>query len=168
MPSKPRTYCSRACQAEGFRQSPEAAEAAFWSLVDKRSNDACWEWLGHRNTAGYGVRSWEGKPRHAHRISWELHNGPIPDGMLVCHHCDNPPCVNPGHLFLGTVSDNAQDKVRKGRDAKPTSKLTPEKVRDIRQRHANGETIAEIAREFDVNTRVISNAVQRITWKLVR
>lgn len=76
----------------------------------------CWIWRGNVNTAtGYGRLFFRGRNLFAHRVSFGLHHGPIPDGMNVCHHCDNPPCVNPEHLFLGTDRDNVDDKMRKGR-----------------------------------------------------
>jgi hypothetical protein len=85
----------------------------FWAYVQKTAS--CWVWTGTQSDNGYG-RIW-GKGRHikAHRFSWELHNGPIPEGMHVCHKCDTPACVNPEHLFLGTASDNMRDMVAKGR-----------------------------------------------------
>lgn len=84
--------------------------------------DGCWEWMGYRNRTGYGGigvplsgRNSYFVQRYAHRVSWELYRGPIPDKICVCHRCDNPSCVNPDHLFLGSRKDNTQDMVKKGR-----------------------------------------------------
>lgn len=88
----------------------------FWSKVAK--SDGCWQWTATLSTSGYGkigVGPHGAGVLHAHRVSWELHFGPIPDGLWVLHHCDNRPCVRPDHLFLGTVIDNMQDAVGKGR-----------------------------------------------------
>lgn len=87
-------------------------ETRFWSRVNK--TDKCWLWTVSNDTR-YGVMSVKGVPTKAHRISWELHNGEIPEGMSVLHTCDNPPCVNPEHLWLGTYGDNIRDAVKKGR-----------------------------------------------------
>ena len=90
-------------------------DSHFWSLVDK--DEGCWVWKGNRFISGKGS-FWDrrqGKARLAHRVAWELAKGPIPDGLCVCHHCDNPPCVRPDHLFIGTQKDNMQDASRKGR-----------------------------------------------------
>lgn len=91
-------------------------ETRFWGKVTK--GDGCWEWCGSRKGGrygGYGTIFYGGKTESAHRVAYQLTYGVIPDGMVVCHRCDHPPCVRPDHLFLGTLSDNAQDCVNKGR-----------------------------------------------------
>jgi excisionase family DNA binding protein len=97
---------------------PNTLEGRFWRYVEK--SDGCWQWTGAANPKGYGNIG-RGKglgTAKAHRVSWELHFGPIPPGLYVCHACDNPPCVRPDHLFLGTAQDNNNDKIAKGRDRK--------------------------------------------------
>lgn len=96
---------------------PKPIAERFWPRVEKRDADECWEWKGSRLQKGYGTMPcWPFKrPALAHRVSWEIHNGNIPDGLIVCHRCDNPPCVNPAHLFLGSHQDNLRDMVKKGR-----------------------------------------------------
>jgi len=89
----------------------------FWRMVEMDSANACWLWIGALRPNGYGVTKYQGRRWAAHRLAWVLTNGSIPDGMLVCHRCDTPLCCNPKHLFLGTVRDNMQDMLKKGRDA---------------------------------------------------
>jgi hypothetical protein len=102
-------------RSDSFRPKPKADPAArFWAKVQR--GEGCWEWQGANNGKGYGCFGKEGsRPYYAHRFSWELHAGPIPDGLFVLHRCDNRRCVNPEHLFLGTQGDNMRDMIAKGR-----------------------------------------------------
>ena len=89
--------------------------ARFWSKVGIGLSDACWIWIAGRQPGGYGRFGLDGRAVFANRVAWVLTHGPIPDGLDVLHRCDNPPCCNPSHLFLGTHTDNMRDMIRKGR-----------------------------------------------------
>ena len=139
-------------------------EARFWEKVHK--TDSCWKWTGATNgTYGCIYTHGERLNTYAHRVSYEIHNGEIPDGMLVMHSCDNPLCVNPDHLSVGTYKDNAQDMARKGRASTPLAKLTPAAVRRIFRKSINGHSKVSLAGDYGVNVATISNIMARRTWK---
>lgn len=148
------------------------AEERFWRHV--RKSDGCWEWTGSTNDSGYGQFKVDKWPVKAHRFSWLLHFGSIPGDLLVCHHCDNPPCVRPDHLFLGSVDNNNHDKMRKGRQLhgahgvvdparlKGRRKLSDEQVREIRRRYAAGQGSTRLlAVEYAVAHTTIVRVVAR-------
>ena len=132
---------------------------SFAAKVDKRGSDECWEWqAGKGGSLGYGKIKIKGKTYLAHRVSWELFFGPIPKGMMVLHKCNNPPCVNPYHLYLGDQSDNMQDRSRAGHmGGRPEPKLYKDEVLVIRSLLQAGKLSQEaIAKMFGVNRRTIS------------
>lgn len=152
-------------------------EARFWPKVE-RSDDGCWRWIGATDAYGYGyiqskrvgqvprVKNWK-----AHRVSWEIaHERLVPVGMFVLHHCDNPPCVNPAHLYVGTKRDNARDRARRGRgresrqfgEANPKAKLTDADVLAIRSAYDDGATQDALAAQYGVAQPHISRIVRRI------
>jgi hypothetical protein len=148
----------------------ERTAERFWSRVEK--TEMCWDWIGYRNTSGYGEFSARNRPISAHRFSYELANGPIPDGLFVCHKCDRPPCVNPEHLGLGTALDNARDRDNKGRGADfrgelcGTTKLKNYQILEIRGLYSSGGiTQKEIAFRYEVKPYTINNIVNRKSWK---
>lgn len=118
---RPHRFCGEPC-ANAAKTRPVADR--FWEKVERSPDpDGCWVWTAATTRIGYGVFAVSRKRKNvrAHRFAWELTHGPIPDGLCVCHACDNPPCVRPDHLWLGTSEDNTADRHRKGRTAKPSS-----------------------------------------------
>ena len=130
----------------------------------------CWVWVGRPNTSGYGTFSLNKKRERAHRVSWMLNRGPIPEGLQVLHKCDNPPCVNPDHLFLGTNADNVKDRVSKGRTApndgetNPKALLTKWLVLKIKRMRKRRMTYKAIGDTFGVSLPAVYKAVHGKTW----
>lgn len=143
-------------------------EERFWSFVDKSKE--CWLWTGGTNFApfDYGHFKVGGATVRAHRFSYELHKGPIPEGMSVCHTCDTPRCVNPDHLWLGTPGENTADMDAKGRRKFANAKLSPAQVRKLRSLHASkGMTYEALGRLFGIRGATARMIVLRRTWKNV-
>lgn len=145
--------------------------ARFWAKVDRRGPDDCWPWTTATNEHGYGVMRPEGKRSgptiKAHRVSLMLAGVEV-DGQLIRHSCDNPPCVNPAHLSVGTHADNSADMVSRDRQARGSrsgvSKLTEQQVTEIRTRAAVGELHQVLAADFGVSRPTISRVVNRKGW----
>ena len=145
----------------------------FWSKV--RIGDGCWEWTRATNAPGYGSLQVFGRWHAAHRLSWEMSNGPIPPGAFVCHHCDNRRCVRPGHLFLGTPAQNSADAARKGRafkkpmpgESNPRARLNEHAVREIRRRASQGESTASLCARFGLSRTSVRYIATRRSWRHV-
>lgn len=142
----------------------------FWARV--KIDGECWVWTGTRSHFGYGTVKFDGRVTLTHRLTYRLHVGPIPNGKHVLHHCDNPSCVRPSHLWLGTNAENVADKVRKERQARGVAigrgHLTEDDVRSIRAEHAaGGTTYARIAVKYGVSKSAICFICERRNWKHV-
>lgn len=143
-------------------------EERFWEFTDRRGPDECWPWVGSF-IYGYGhfaiQRNWERTDYRAPRFSFELHHRPLSDDEIVCHTCDNPPCVNPAHLYAGSHADNARDRSERGRNPRGNVKLTPEQVNEIRLLYAAGECgQRSLAAKFGVTRGAITAIVNGRTW----
>lgn len=132
----------------------------------------CWIWAGSTNLGGYGQLRIKRKPVMAHRYMYEYIHGAVPKKRHVCHHCDNRPCVNPAHLFVGSRWDNMRDAISKGRmkcgEQHYMARLSEALVRQIRNDYASGARITDLSKRFGVGPPNIHNVVNRNTWKHVQ
>lgn len=135
----------------------------------------CWLWVGPAYDNGRGFISYNGRRQYAYRVIWQVYFGEIPPGMVVCHICDNPNCVRPAHLFLGTQRENLLDSIKKGRyncdsrgspgEKNGSAKLTASDVCSIRTLHQEGETITVLSSNYGVCERQIMNIIERKAWR---
>lgn len=153
----------------------------FWGNVDVGDADACWEWRGYVNPDGYGrVRDDDGKLAGTHRVAYRLEHGSVPNSqtgdLRVLHHCDNPPCCNPAHLYLGTQKDNARDRSQRGRgggskiagERNPSAKLTQAQVNEIRRRIDAGLGYGDrkrLCEEFGIGTSTFHRIQHGHNWR---
>lgn len=149
-------FCSKACY---FSNTTE--ERFFEKVVKSDNPNSCWLWTGFKNSKGYGTFRLKSKIDLAHRYSYKLHKGEIPDGMCVCHTCDNPECCNPNHLWLGTIADNMRDRDVKGRGS---AKLTESDVLKIRELVAQGNMQKNIAKDYGIVPSTVHQIISGKTW----
>lgn len=154
---------------------PVSIELRLWPRIIKDPG-GCWVWQGSRGNYGYGQVIFNGRLHRTHRVAWELTHGLIPPGVEVCHACDNPPCINPAHLFLGTHQANMADMSRKGRspagkknpglqgERNGFSKLTDTAVMEARTLRSQGLSFSKIGAKFGVTAQAIFQALKGKTW----
>jgi hypothetical protein len=150
----------------------ESREKKLRELSTVNVNTGCWEWIGAFKDGRYGQFCLNGKKDRAHRQSWRMVHGEIPAGMCVLHSCDNPSCVNPDHLFLGTKLDNATDMVSKGRSARGESasktKLTEDQARFIKDNYIRGSRsmgAPSLGKMFGITHQAVQSIVNGQSWK---
>jgi len=148
-----------------FEQKVKRLKKYFDKYADKRRGNGCWGWKGTL-LEGRGRLSYDKKQIQAHRASWMIYKGPIPEGMYVCHTCDNEVCTNPRHLFLGSCADNIRDMFKKGRSVK--AKLTVKDVKEIRCALLCGQTGSELAAKYGVDKMTISDIKLLKTWTYLK
>jgi hypothetical protein len=135
------------------------------------SENGCWNWVATKDRDGYGLLTHHrGKQIRAHRASYEFHVAKIPVGLLVCHSCDNPSCINPNHLFVGTSKENTRDMLDKNRrpvlrgERHPNAKLTNDQVTQIKQLRSENRLLKDIANQFNISFQTVSSITKGTTW----
>lgn len=163
--------CSPECLSLFISSRKSEVSDRFWKLVKKSGQNECWPFVGHTREWGYGWFNGPTGPTNAHRVAYMLSKGPIPPGLFVCHSCDNPPCCNPSHLWVGTVGDNTRDMIKKGRSrqgaprigsANHNTKLTPDAVREI---IASNDSPSRLAAKHGVTSAAIYNIRHGKAWR---
>lgn len=188
-------YCEQDLGIEEIGDKFDVAPSTIWTWLDRHGIETstwdtpeerfeqnyeideetgCWEWTGTQHSHGYGQLTIDYKTTGAHRFSYKLHNGEIPEGAFICHKCHNPPCVNPDHLYAGDAKSNARDSIDNGDWDAPIgerqgqSNLTDEDALEIRERYANEDiTYADIQGEYGISAPALSNLINGNTWKHV-
>jgi hypothetical protein len=168
--------CERRPISRGWCTSHATIEDRYWAKVARRGNDECWEWTGGKDSGAYGMLviaaptpSGRTMLRASH-VALLLDGTSVPEGFMACHRCDNPPCVNPAHLYVGDQDSNMQDKKERGRIAvargseNGISKLTEDDVRDLRTRAAAGVSRRILADEYGIDPSNLSYIIRRKTW----
>lgn len=137
----------------------------------RKTKNGCWEWMGSRDSKNYGRIRLDDQINLAHRVAWVIFFDEIPKNKCICHKCDNPPCCNPHHLFIGTLKDNSQDCINKNRrhdqrgEKHHLAKLTEQDVIKIRKRRNTGEYLDSIANDFNVTKSMIWCIIANKNWK---
>ena len=164
-------------KSSDIRKSPDKFDSKdvtrFWNKINKTNKHECWEWLGSKDSCGYGRFGFRYTLLSSHRVAWELTNGKIIDTLHILHRCDNPACCNPDHLFIGTHQDNMNDRDMKGRagggsligEANPRSKFTEGQIISMRNLYKSGLKQKIIAVKFHTSQPVISAIVNDKYWK---
>lgn len=154
-------YCKDCRRAiKGQKPYLKTVEEYFWRGFSCGEPNDCWLWTEYRTTANYGRFTTKGETYHAHILSYEIFNGPNPEGLFVCHSCDNPPCVNPRHLFLGTHVINMNDCTKKGRRK---HRFTDEEVREIRSLYPT-LTLNQLGTRYKVSDVTIFHIIKRNSY----
>ena len=164
-------FCSKSCKSKNaiIKNLGTPIERFFKNIKDENTSD-CWLWKTYNHNDGYGTLHINRKRIYAHRYSWIIHYGEIPKGLFVCHKCDNPKCVNPEHLFLGTNTDNVNDMIKKGRKKQAKgndysrAKLKSEDVIDIRKMMKEGKKAIEIAKLYKITAQHVRIIYRKLNW----